>query len=385
MINTKHSVNHKKQPFILEILTTSTNQSVTIPMSSGYVINYKIDWGDGSTPSRVASYNDANATHIYATAGTYQIKINGIIESFYVNNAGTLRTTIKKVIAWGRYQFKELSFYGCANLNELPTVSVSKLRFEGTSLLRGFCTTGLLSIPTDLFRYSTKVTNFQSCFCSCTSLTSIPTDLFRYNTAVTTFLQCFYNCTSLTSIPTDLFRYNTAVTIFLDCFYNCTSLISIPTDLFRYNTAVTTFQGCFNGCSSLASIPTDAFRYNTAVTTFESCFLNCSSLASISTDLFRYNTAVTTFIYCLYGCTALQLHTTIFCAVTEKTTRFLNKSINFTECFYRTSFTGSQGTAPDIWNYSYGTGTPTTTTCFGGAGNSVTSISNYADIPAGWK
>jgi hypothetical protein len=60
-------------------------------------------------------------------------------------------------------------------------------------------------------------------------------------------------------------------------------------------------------------------------------------------------------------------------------------NVNFTNCFNRTTFTGVQGTAPDLWNYNFGTGTSTKTTCYGGAGNSLTSISNYADIPVAWK
>jgi len=66
----------------------------------------------------------------------------------------------------------------------------------------------------------------------------------------------------------------------------------------------------------------------------------------------------------------------------ESGTRFNGKSVNFQSCFERSTFTGTQGTAPDLWNC---TGTPTKTTCFGGAGNNLTSISNYTDIPVEWK
>jgi hypothetical protein len=46
------------------------------------------------------------------------------------------------------------------------------------------------------------------------------------------------------------------------------------------------------------------------------------------------------------------------------------------------SFTGTQGTAPELWNAAYGTGTPTTTDCF--QGQSTASLTNYASIPAPW-
>jgi hypothetical protein len=82
----------------------------------------------------------------------------------------------------------------------------------------------------------------------------------------------------------------------------------------------------------------------------------------------------------------LIINPTTFYADGEQSTRFLNKSVSFQNCFFRSSFIGtSTGTSPDLWNCNFGTGTPTRTNCFGGAGNSSTSISNYAAIPAQWR
>jgi hypothetical protein len=52
-------------------------------------------------------------------------------------------------------------------------------------------------------------------------------------------------------------------------------------------------------------------------------------------------------------------------------------------CFDRDIYSGIQGTAPNLWACTFGS--VTSTSCFGGAGNNVTSLSNYADIPTGWK
>jgi hypothetical protein len=292
--------------------------------------------------------------------------------------------------------------------------------------------------------------------------------LFRYNTAVSTngFNGTFQGCTSLTSIPVDLFRYNTVVSTngFNTTFLGCTSLTSIPVDLFRYNTAVSTngFTQTFLGCTSLTSIPVDLFRYNTAVSTngFNGTFQGCTSLTSIPTDLFRYNTAVSTtgFYQTLYGCTKLQVLSNTFYEPGEEATRFLNRVSDFTSAFSRTSFSGTQGVAPNLWTCDFGetitlslapasdwvggdtitgqtsgatavvvakvsalvykikqhfgtfslgeivgvtgtptklalqgganptfAGTPVSTSCFAGAGNSIASLSNYASIPASWK
>ena len=181
-------------------------------------------------------------------------------------------------------------------------------------------------------------------------------------TGLLNFSFTFYGCTGLTSLPTDLFRYNTAVSTsgFFQTFYGCTGLTVLPTDLFRYNTAVSTsgFYYIFNGCTGLTSLPTDLFRYNTAV----------------STEGF-YST--------FYGCGKLQLNSWIFFATGEEGTRFLNRVSDFTSCFRFTgAFTGTKGTAPALWDCSFGTQTPVTTDCF--TGHSTDSVDNYASIPTAW-
>lgn len=487
----------------------ATARTITLPLVNTRVegalsYNCTVDWGDGSALSTVTAYNDANRIHTYAANGTYNVEIRGTCEGWSFNNAGD-KLKITQIIYWGDAGgfngFKYLSggFWGCANLTSLGTGVILP---SGTGILSdGFNQTfqgcaSLASIPMDLFRYNTAVTTdgFHGTFQDCTSLTSIPTDLFRYNTTVTVnaFNSTFWGCVSLTSIPTDLFRYNTAVTQngFYYTFYN-TALTSIPTDLFRYNTTVTSqgFYGTFQGCASLISIPTDLFRYNTTVSTngftatfanctsltsvpadlfryntavsgagFSSTFQNCTSLATVPADLFRYNTTCRDFSYVFYGCRNLQVLSNTFYEPGEETTRFLNKSMDFTNSFNRTSFTGTQGTAPDLWTCDFGetitlstapatdwapgdtitgqtsgatalvvsrvsalvykinqhfgtftlgetvgvtgvpaklaaqdgshptfSGKPTSTHCFGGAGNSLASLVNYASIPTSWE
>ena len=82
----------------------------------------------------------------------------------------------------------------------------------------------MTTIPEGLFDNNTQVTNFNSCFSSCTSLTNIPTGLFDNNTKATNFSYCFYNCSNLTSIPQGLFDKNTLVTSFNSCFNRCSNL-----------------------------------------------------------------------------------------------------------------------------------------------------------------
>ena len=369
------------KPFIFQI-TVGAGGSFTLPLTNiapGH--NFKVFWGDG-TSNEITAYNDPDRVHTYTDAGSYSIRIQGTCSGFQFNSAGS-KLLITKIISWGGVGFKRLNFYGCTNLTYLPSERGklnSVIVFEDC-----FRNTGITSIPTGIFDSNIVATTFAQCFYGCTGITSIPTDLFKYNTAVTSFNYCFYGCTNLTSIPTDLFRYNTGVLTFVYTFYNCDSLTTLPNDIFRYNTSVTNFSNCFYQCSSLTTLPADMFKYNVSVTNFAAVFSTCAVLATVSTDLFRYNTLALTFTAAFLQCPKMQQHATIFYAAGEQATRFLNQSVNFSDCFNRTSFTGTQGVAPDLWNCNFGTGTPAKGSCWAGAGNSLTSLSNYADIPAAWK
>ena len=345
----------RKPTFKFTITTTSTPQDFTLPLINGGTYNFTVNWGDGTANSTITAYNVGNI-HSYAIPGTYTISMWGTCTQFAFNNAGD-KLLINKLLDFIDMGFTVLNFYGCSNLTTIAS-SMKKLK---------------------------SLTTAVNMFYGCTSLTLIPSGIFEGCIAITTFVYTFRSCTSLTSIPADLFRYNTVVTNFQGTFRNCAGLTSIPTDLFRYNTIATTFSYIFLDCISLTSIPTDLFRYNTVVTNFQGIFQGCTSLTSIPTDLFRYNTIVTNFSYTFYGCAKAQYNINIFYAVGEEGTRFSNKTVNFDSCFYRTSFSGIQGTAPDLWNCDFGTGTPNKTTCYGGAGNSLTSLTNYTDIPVEWK
>lgn len=430
--------------FIMEFVM-GAGETLTIPLYNTTGYNGTIDWGDGSALSTITTYNDADLAHQYTNAGTYDVKLLGTYKGIYFNNGGSC-AKLTKIIQWGNVGFTmfQYAFYGCTNLNSLPSGSI----------------TGAVNVTT---------TGFNETFHNCTSLTTIPTDLFRLCVNVTTlaFNGTFYGCTGITTIPTDLFRYNTVVTTqaFYYTFRDCTSLTTIPTDLFRYNTtaSIYVFTGTFRGCTSLATIPTDLFRYNTAVTTdaFNGTFLGCTKLETIPDLTFKYNTNVSGSCWrnCFNNCPKLQLNAKIFYDTNEQSTRFLNKVMNFSEgCFSRTTFTGTQGTAPDLWNCDYGesitldvapvidwaaddiitgqtsaavatvisktstlvyhikkhfgtftlgeiigvtgnankladqgaanptfSGTPVSTSCFSGNGNSATSLTNYNDIPTDWK
>ena len=278
------------------------------------------------------------------------------------------------------------TFERCYALATLPSRLFSDCTNINNFRQTFYYCTSLTTISDDIFSGCTNVTTFNATFQDCTSLITIPTDLFSSNTNVIAFEYTFQNCSSLTELPIGLFSNNINVERFDSTFYNCTDLATIHSDLFSGCTNVTEIIYVFDSCSSLTTIPTDLFRYNTLVSNwgFYRTFYNCTSLETIPTDLFRYNTSASdrSFYQTFYNCIKLQLNRNIFYADGDQTTRFSGLTISFYQCFYRTTFTGTQGEAPDLWNCTIGT--PTKTQCFGGAGNSLTSLSNYGDIPIDW-
>jgi hypothetical protein len=174
-------------------------------------------------------------------------------------------------------------------------------------------------------------------------------------------------------------------------FYGCANLVSTGTSKIQViNNSVPSCRSAFNGCTSLVSVTEGLFDNILNITTsygFNATFQSCTNLATIPALIFaKLQTWGNYVFYSTFNqCLKLQLNRNIFYADEDKGTRFLNKSVYFYSCFRRTSFSGSQGTAPDLWNCNFGTGTATKTDCFNGTGNSLTSISNYNDIPEDWK
>jgi hypothetical protein len=384
-------------------------RTITLPLTNGggSVFNCTVDWGDGTPFSTVTAYNDANRIHTYAGDGTYNVEIQGTCEGWSFNNAGD-KLKLTAIVNWGSIStfagFKYLlgGFYGCANNVSLPT---GKILASGAG-----------------------PTSFGDCF-RANAFTTIPAGMFDYCTGVLSFNACFSNNAALTTIPAGLFDHCTAATTFYFTFSTDGLLTAIPAGLFDHCILVTNFSTCF---------------YGTALTT-------------IPAGLFDYCTLATNFSYCFYGNTPLQVGTRDFLPVGGEPTRFLNKMMNFSYCYARSSFAGVQGTAPDLWNCDFGetitldvapavdwapgdtitgqtslattevvsrtsalvykikkhfgtfvlgevvgvtgvpskladqgaanpifVGTPVSAACFGGAGNDLTSISNYAAIPASW-
>ncbi len=119
------TVLHAQSEFITTWETTSDNESITIP-TTGDGYDYTVVWGDGTTTPA----NTGDATHIYATAGTYDVAITGDFPRIYFNNRGD-RLKIKRIKQWGSQEWSSMvsAFRGCANLEgeAIDTPNLSKV------------------------------------------------------------------------------------------------------------------------------------------------------------------------------------------------------------------------------------------------------------------
>lgn len=234
-------------PFKIGVTVTS-GQTFTLPIADfgSLTPNFGVSWGDGAS-GVVTSSSDADRIHTYSTGGTYTITITGLMPSFKVANNSAIRTLITSIIDFGRVGLRELDFFGCINISSIPASGTMAIGYEGLDNIITFGnfmrSTGLTSIPADLFDYATSATTFTDSF-SFTSITSIPIGLFDNNVSATNFSSCFNNCQSLASCPSDLFDNNINVVNFSSTFRNCKSLTE-PLQ-FTFNTSVSVFNNIYN-------------------------------------------------------------------------------------------------------------------------------------------
>jgi hypothetical protein len=313
-------------------------------------------------------------------------------------------------------------FQSCTSLESVPQGIFDKNKLVTTQAFYfGFngCSS-LTALPPGLFKYNTAVAEnaFDQCFTSCVKLETIYGDMFEgaINASSNAFYKTFQGCAKLAAIPAGLFDTCVKVSTkgFHSTFLGCDAITSIPIGLFDNCPLVSTdgFLGTFESCDNLLAIPAGLFdnNVNVAGAAFQATFLYCPKITSIPTGLFDNNTGnesfywtfagcgittvpqglfrphvnVTTFRRTFWLCSKLQLNKYIFYNEGEQATRFLNKTVSFEETFnLDAAFTGTQGTAPDLWTCNFGTGSATPITdCYDG--HSLASVDNFGDIPAGW-
>lgn len=119
-------------------LTTgsTTNTQFKLPLTTSGTYNFSVDWGDDSTDT-ITTYNQAEATHTYATAGTYTITCtpnsSTLIDIRFAS--GGDRNKMIDISQWGSVEFKnDAVFFGCNYLNvsatDAPTFNVPNGNYQ---------------------------------------------------------------------------------------------------------------------------------------------------------------------------------------------------------------------------------------------------------------
>lgn len=120
-------------PFEFRVTTPSAGYALSLPYSTTGVYSGTIDWGDGSVP---VANTYANRSHTYATAGDYNIKIDGECSRFQYQSHPD-RLLVKEILSWGIYSFSSINFNGCKNLIGGPNC-LDVLNLNTTSLFQMF-------------------------------------------------------------------------------------------------------------------------------------------------------------------------------------------------------------------------------------------------------
>src|SRR6056297_2297431 len=102
--------------FTIDTTKGDGDNTFQLPLRSGYIYDFEVDWGDGSLDT-ITSYNQAETDHTYSIVGVYQIKIKGTCQAWYFNNGGDKdKPTI--IEQWGQVDWRDMNsaFFGCSNL-----------------------------------------------------------------------------------------------------------------------------------------------------------------------------------------------------------------------------------------------------------------------------
>ena len=243
--------------FTFDVEIPQDGNTFSLPLDSSSTINSTVDWGDSSSDT-ITSFDQAESTHTYTTAGTYTVKMLGTVNGWAFNNAGD-RLLIRDISRWGIFNWsKKSAFYGCAGL----TVS---------ALDRPLITTD----------------QFYAEFAGCTALTEVPS-LGNWDVSSLTKIQyMFYQSPNVTSIDVSDWDVSN-VTIFSNMFNTLLTeignLISIG-DISGWDVSNgTSFQNMFRG-TGITSIDISGWdlRGTTNGNRFASgVFASCISLQSIT-------------------------------------------------------------------------------------------------------
>ena len=237
---------------------TSGSTQITLPLEAGGTYDFGINWGDGSS-SKITAYDQAEVTHTYPIAGTYKVKIDGVINGWRFNDGGD-KAKITDISQWGDLLIGNSTgyFYGCSSLDVSATdvLDVSNV----TTLERALqdCTS-LTTLDVSNWELNTDEgvsISFNDTFQSCTRLTTLDVSNWGVS-SVTTFYKAFYSCGLLDGLDVSNWDVS-SVTSFYAAFLNCSNLTTLDVSNWDVS-SVTTFKYAFYQCGLLDGLDISGF------------------------------------------------------------------------------------------------------------------------------
>ena len=144
-------------------VSVGASETISAPMYSGSddPYDFVVDYGDGTGLKTVTGFSDTDRQHTYTLAGTYDVKITGLMDLIYFPTSALPLIEIKE---WGDAKIGINSFANCVNLT---TISAT-----GTPII--YDTSLILAVPA----YS-----ISSLFSKTSSLTTVNSDINNLDTS----------------------------------------------------------------------------------------------------------------------------------------------------------------------------------------------------------
>ena len=172
---------------------SSNDNQIKLPLASGGIYNFYIDWGDGRA-NIITAYNQAEVTHTYNYAGVYTIMITGTLTGWRFVDTGD-KLKLLRILNWGR-KFSTgnytSNFYGCQNL---IITALDALNLAGiTTFTTRFTNTKFVTIPNMGNWGTSAITNLSYMFQGNNKFNQ---DISKWNTAnVTNMSNMFNGCSA---------------------------------------------------------------------------------------------------------------------------------------------------------------------------------------------
>lgn len=196
------------QPFTITLNNGATG--FILPLIAGPTYDFYVHWGDG-TSDHITAWNQAEATHTYATNGQYKLWVDdgGSMPVWKFDSGGSCLKLLT-IEAWGNIAWTSMNnaFKGCANLTSVASGGNFTSVTDFSGMLQncfGLLSLGVLVVPAG--------TTFNSMCGSCAALPTFPAIQFPAGSTCSNLVN---SCTLLTTIGAARFG-NVAANTFLFC------------------------------------------------------------------------------------------------------------------------------------------------------------------------